>query len=209
MKLVNKKIMLLIIAGLFVWLAIYSIQPLWWSFMDFVNPKYQDDIEKAWVNKPDGFLLGQLGSRNYAYRGNAAYILGKRSNPSTIDPLIKIVKYSRKDETRGAAIGLLANFYNEPRVKQFFMNIVSQGRKDPNYLNTMMSLSGGHNNEIYPEILSMAKDNFHTSWVVDMLEYYPEKPETIETLKKIASSDPEKYIRDKAKDVLRKLQEKK
>lgn len=207
MKPIKFKIIILTIIALFAWLAIYSIQPLWWSFMDFTRPHYQEEVEKSLEakNLSNRRLLKIFQGRSGIHASAAANILAERKSVDTIVPLINIVKKSRNDYARSKSIGLLRNFYGDLRVKQFLVEIVRQGRKDPNYINAMRALSAEHNNEIYPEILKMAKDNYETSYVVGMLGYYPEKPETIEVLTKIANADPEEYVREKAKKALEKI----
>jgi len=96
----------------------------------------------------------------------------------------------------------LAEMGDERAIKPL-IKITEKGRNTKDYLLAMKTLSQLHCEEIYPNILQMAKDDFHTSWVVGMLENFPDKPETVLTLRKIAQSDSEKYIRDKARKALK------
>ena len=52
--------------------------------------------------------------------------------------------------------------------------------------------------------VSDSREDYRSSGIT-MLENFPDEPETFPTLKKIAETDPEEYIRDKAKKVIEKL----
>lgn len=207
MKLTSKKIILIMFIIFFIWFLFYSLQPFWWSFMDFTNPNYYSEVKRTWQSKnfSNKYLLMQLQSRSVTYSGVAANILAERKDNETILPLMKIANNSKEEEIRGVAIGLLSNFYYDPSVKHFLGDIMKRGRTDINYLNTVRILSTLKDEQAFQELLKMAKDSYKTAYVIGCLENYIDMPETRKVLEKIASEDPEGYVRQDAKVLLKKL----
>lgn len=187
----------------------YILTPAWWYFQQLVDPHYYQRVRQTWEaqNKSSKFLVRQLESRNVVYNGVAGTLLAIRKDPNTIQPLIKILQTSKDEDVRRSPIGIL-NQFDDPRVTEAFMKIVKSGKNHPDYLYVVDAFALKHKDFIYPEILSMAKDNFHTAYVVDMLAEFPDRPETLPALQKIADSDPKDYIREKALKALDQIKTK-
>ena len=180
-----------------------TIQNAYWSFREFLEPRVNDRIEKEWRNKPAEFLLHKLTRKVRMYSGTAAMIIVERKEKRAIPEFLKLIK-SPNEQTRISAFIALGEIGDERAIEPL-MEIIKEGRANKDFLSAIDALSIMHYEPIYPEILQMAKDNYHTSWVVDMLERFPEKPETLPALKNISKSDPEGYIRDKANRAIASL----
>ncbi|MBN1526590.1 MAG: hypothetical protein JW919_03280 [Candidatus Omnitrophica bacterium] len=192
-----------IIVALFLIVNLSPLQDFIFSFRSFIEPKIYERIEKSWRNKTNDFLLRQVNSANNAYSGIATSILVERKEKKAIPILLKQTKSWNK-QTRISAFIALGEI-GDPSVIEPFMKIVRNGRENPQFLNAIDALSIMRYETIYSEILKMVNDGYHTSWAVDMLERFPEKPETLPALEKIANSDTEEYIKYKAKQAMEKI----
>ncbi|MCG3205433.1 MAG: hypothetical protein KCHDKBKB_02154 [Elusimicrobia bacterium] len=183
----------------------YPIQMGWWMFKDFVNPKLTEQTESAFRKKSSAYLLRKLKSKVYAQVDIAEFILRERKENRAIPILIELTKSKNKTIRSGAIQSL--GFWQDEKAIDALNQIVRIGQSQgSDYLNALYALSQAHHDPIYPEILNMAKNGSHTSWVVELLEHFPEKPETLPALKKIAEQDPESYVRDKARKAIEKIQ---
>lgn len=181
----------------------YPVQMGWWMFMDFTNPKLTEQTKTKYMTESNQFLLRKLDDKVYVRVGIAANILQQRNEPKAIPILIKKLK-SSNDEIRQEAISTLCYWGNKDGIEAV-QNIVKQGRTHKDYNDALYYLSQIHNDQVYADILKNAYDGYETSLVVGMLEQFPEKPETLPALKKIAEQDPEAYVREKAKIALEKI----
>lgn len=205
MKKIYRKSIILGLA-LIVAYIIFNLMPVQnfiFSLKEFFEPNLTQKLEKEWQEKPDEFLIKKLYANNYYYPGLAADILCRRDKREIIPILIK---FSRSNYTTRAKIGIYGlSYFGGKEAEESLIEVIKQGRENKNYLMALDALSIMHYDKIYLEILKMANDNYHTSWVVDMLERFPDKPETLSTLQNIAKNDPEWYIRDKAEEVIEKI----
>jgi len=180
------------------------IQDFYWRCREFVQPSLVEETKEVYREKSSEYLINVLKRGNRSLIVAAAETLKERSDIYVVNEMIKIINANRDQELRGTSIYILAEIGDERSIP-IFMQFIKSGREDVQYLNALDALSMMHYEEIYPEILKMAHDNYHTSWVVDMLARFPEKPETLPVLQEIAQNDPEWYIREKAKDAIARI----
>ena len=184
-------------------LGMPSIQDVVWKLREFTNPKLHEETLNSFKSKPNQYLLKKLNSKNYVFVGMAGGILLDRNACEAVPFLIKLLN-SNNDQIKTSAFVVLGEF-KDNRAIEPLLSFVNKGRNNPNFLNAIDALSIMHYEQIYPEILQMTNDNYHGSWAVDMLERYPENPQTLPALQKIADTDPEQYIREKAKEAIEKI----
>lgn len=153
------------------------------------NPKYLDNLEKSWEKKSTEFLLKQLRSSNLFYSGTANSILLKRKEKRAIPIWLDVAVNSRSGQASTSAFYCLGKI-DDPSVIEPLVKIVTAGRANRDYSNALFTLADMKYEKIYPEILRMADDGYQISAVITMLEYFPDKPETLPTLQKIAKMYP-------------------
>jgi hypothetical protein len=187
----------------------YKIQNAYWSWRAFVEPNVSDRIENEWRTKSTVFLLKKLDSKVFIYWTNAMTLLLERKETKAIPILVKITK-SKDDQTRISAFIALGQFGDTIATK-YMLDIVKEGQTNPDYINALRSLSYSANNEAFYPIIALAQSKMGDSlyneraYAINMLERYQNKPETLEVLRKIAASDAEEYIRQKAQIAIAKI----
>ena len=194
---------IVIFGGIFL-LANPLTQNLWFMQLEFIDPEINHKIAAKWEGKSNDFLLGKAGSLNDTYSSIATGILLNRKE-KRLEPIELSMTKSWNSKRRSSAFETLG-YLGDERAIEPLMQIVRQGRKGRDYVSAVDALSIMRYQPIYPELLKMVSDGFETSMVVDMLERFPEKPETITALKHLKETDPEWYIRDKATDAIKKLE---
>jgi HEAT repeat protein len=179
------------------------VQDFVFSFRTFIEPKIVDRIESEWKEKPTEFLLKQLKSKNYIYMGIASSILYKRDGQKMIPILIDLTSSPNK-HIRDMALVDLAGLKSEKGM-EILIKIVKSGPSHRDYITALRALSIMKSDFAYPYVIELAQsENTDRSYAVSMLEKYA-RPESIPLLQKIASDDPEWYIRNKAKKAIEKI----
>ena len=144
-----------------------------------------------------------MKSNNYAYSGTAISILVERGEKRAVPIFLKQIK-SKDDQTRLSAFIALSEL-KDPRAIEPLMAVVKQGEGHEDYLDALEALSALHYDLIYPQVLELVKSNSENAYVVDMLFNFSDKPDILPALKNIAETDPERYVREKAKKAIEKL----
>ena len=170
------------------------------------SPKIETDIEDNLKKLPSDKLIGMLRWRYidpFYDPYNVLRVLAERQEKKAVPEILKLLK-SKRIYYRQEAMYALGRIKDE-RAIESLMQIVQKDQNDRDYLLALKTLSKMHYDKVYPTILQMEKEGMHVSWVVDMLENFPDKPQTKIILEKIAEENPENYIRDKAKKALKNI----
>lgn len=159
-----------------------------------IKPISEDKYENKLISSGK-FITGEM-------------VLLKETN-SAVPRLIRSLRSPFK-YTREGAIRDLALIKDERSIGPL-MSIVGKGpQKDSyEYLLALDALAKMHHEPIYPILLKMTKDDADSSWVVGMLEQFPDKTETLPVLKVIADSNKQKYIREKAQKAIKNIESRK
>lgn len=166
MKTRNK--IVLIIVSIFVILVvrgcIYTIQPIWWSYLDYISPSYSKEIGnivyKQLQNKSSKSLLGYLGHRHYSYQWASTNILVKRQDRKVIPDLIFVLKKSNNINARNGAIAVLSQYkdaFEDTRIKTAFWEIINQGKMHPDYYRVLQLLAMRLYEPVYPIVLEICR----------------------------------------------------
>jgi len=205
----NNIVKVILFCGVVLLLSVlYSpVQDYYWRFRELIQPNLVEDTRELYREKSSEYLIKVLKGGNRPLIVAAAEILKNRRDTYVVNEMIKITNSDQYQGLRITAMHILAEI-GDVRSIPILMRFIDSGREDPQYLNALDALSIMHYEEIYPEILEMIHDNYHISWAVDMLERFPEKPETLPALQRIAENDQEWYIREKAKDAIAHINDK-
>ena len=201
----SKKIIMsvLLVSGLYFVVTSCPVQIACWTVQDFLNPNFLKEQEASYRKKSNDSLLDSLKSCNYSVVGISEKILRERDEKRSIPILISLMK-SENETIRRESIHSLGMWQDE-NAAAALAEIVRQGRSNRDYIDALYALSLMHYDPMYSEILKNARDGYETSLTVAMLENFPEKPETLSALEKIASQASENYVRANAKDAIGKI----
>jgi hypothetical protein len=178
-------------------------QNLWFMQLEFLDPQINHKIAAKWEGKSSEFLLGKAGSLNDTYSAIATGILLNRKE-KRLEPIALKMTMAWNPRRRWSAFETLGSLGDERAIEPL-MKVVRRGRKDKDYMGAVYGLSLMHCDLVFPEIQKMAEDGYETALGVAMIQRYPDKPETLLALKKIAEKDPESYVREDAQDAIKKI----
>lgn len=182
----------------------------WWT-AGFIYPDMWMQLRAEYRQKPTEYLLKKLNSFSFQMAEKAQDVLVERKEKRAVPKILKFlnspIKYKRDSAMRALAI-----MGDESAILPL-MKIIKKCKKHPDYFDALHTLSALHYEPIYPLVLELAhlnpiqdsKEDYRSSGVT-MLENFPNKPETLPTLKKIADTDPEEYIREKAKKAIKHIE---
>lgn len=200
----KRKILKIIVIALIFWIIFLVGERCYWGITGFLYPDMWRQLENSYRQMSTNYLVKKLYSFSFETAEVAENVLAERKSNEAVPHILRFLKSPMRYK-RHSAMYALAKI-GDKRAIHPLLKIIKKGRHHTDYLLAMKTLSYLHYDEIYPDVLTMAEDNFHASWVVSMLESFPDKPQTIPTLKKIAETDLEGYIREKAKNAIKHIE---
>lgn len=174
--------------------------------LGFLAPFLDEYLEKKWENRPTIFLLWELMSYDYVHADVAANILSKRKEKMAV-PILLIALKSPLRLTYSRAMFALGEIGDESAIKPL-MSIVKSGVKHPKYASALSALSIMAYKPVLSILLKMVEGTEEErARAVLMLGNYKDK-DLLPLLMKIASSDKEDYIRNRAKEAIENITKK-
>jgi len=185
-----------------------SIQNAYFIWKAYVDLDVQDKIIDDWKTKPTEFLLKMLKSKVHMYSSSAYKILLDKKEKKAMPVFLELTQ-SKDDQTKTSAYVALARLGNND-IKELFMGKITQKELHKDYVDILRALSIMRHEPALPYIIKLAQSKEgdplyeDRSYAINMIERYGKK-ELLPILEKIALDDPNKHIRWKAEDSIKKM----
>jgi len=190
------------------WMSFLLAEKTYWWIHSFLHPYYYMELQKKFESESTEYLIKQLYSYNFHTANQAMEVLGKRGEKEATPHILRFLKSPFKYK-RHAAMRALENMKDERAIKPM-MEIIHKGLQHSDYIRALYVLASLRHEPIYGKIVELASLNPMNdtqdvrSRAISMLEIYGSK-DSLPLLRKIAKSDPEQYIREKAQKAIDKI----